>query len=428
MSALGLLGAFSVVGLPFALIAIVFGHMGLSRIRRAGGELGGKRAAVSGLVIGYGSAALAVVVGMSMAGLLLLGRNPDLLVAIRRRAAERRWAECGSTYQEALRLLSAGKQSEAEQLLLAANTNGRPDRRLVFAHGVCERSRWNKATAARLFESVVKLDPDSPEGRAANCALALDERRQSSDNFARLQELTAQHRWNPFYPWLFGIEARQYRRQTGRGRHSREAADAYAAALKLFDVGPVMVHHTYANVLDEELRLYTQALTHRQIAVRLEPASWNLHGLGNTLYAMERFEEAEQAYAQTSRMSPNDVSYLYDWACSLNMQQKFDECIEKCQNVVALDPKHYRAHNTWGQALRGEGQYLEALKHHRQALLITRGDTRTFKQAAETFRELGKPAESNRMLEMEASLPQPWRQAVRIISNVTGQEVPPEVR
>jgi len=35
-----------------------------------------------------------------------------------------------------------------------------------------------------------------------------------------------------------------------------------------------MVHHTYANILSDDVEDYEKALEHRRIALSMEPAAW----------------------------------------------------------------------------------------------------------------------------------------------------------
>src|SRR5579864_5184029 len=52
--------------LPFSVVAVVFGHLSLSEIRRSAGRLTGKGLAVTGLVLGYiGVVLLAGFVGLA---------------------------------------------------------------------------------------------------------------------------------------------------------------------------------------------------------------------------------------------------------------------------------------------------------------------------------------------------------------------------
>jgi len=49
-------------GLVAAVLAIVFGHVAISQIRRSEGRLNGKGLAVAGLVVGYASVAIQILV------------------------------------------------------------------------------------------------------------------------------------------------------------------------------------------------------------------------------------------------------------------------------------------------------------------------------------------------------------------------------
>jgi len=53
----GFLGLFP----PAAIVAVVFGHISLSEIRKSGGRLSGRGLAITGLVLGYGGVALGIV-------------------------------------------------------------------------------------------------------------------------------------------------------------------------------------------------------------------------------------------------------------------------------------------------------------------------------------------------------------------------------
>ena len=53
----GILGLFP----PAAVVAVIFGHLSLSEIRRSAGQLSGRGLAITGLVFGYGGVALGVV-------------------------------------------------------------------------------------------------------------------------------------------------------------------------------------------------------------------------------------------------------------------------------------------------------------------------------------------------------------------------------
>ena len=91
---------------------------------------------------------------------------------------------------------------------------------------------------------------------------------------------------------------------------------------KLVQPGPVMAHQTCANMLDA-LNRPEEALPHRYMALKLEPAAWVYDGLGNTLTNLKRFDEADAAYAKSTSMQPMSPQYWSNWAYS--KRQRKDE-------------------------------------------------------------------------------------------------------
>ena len=60
-------------GLVAAILAIIFGHLAMGRIRRSQGRLDGTGMAVAGLVIGYASVALQILVVIFLVASAILG-------------------------------------------------------------------------------------------------------------------------------------------------------------------------------------------------------------------------------------------------------------------------------------------------------------------------------------------------------------------
>jgi tetratricopeptide (TPR) repeat protein len=120
---------------------------------------------------------------------------------------------------------------------------------------------------------------------------------------------------DPLVLWMLGVECRSC-------KLDEEGVKYYAQLCNLWNPGPVLVHQTYANLLDD-LGRSDEALPHRKLAVKLEPAAWAYDGLGNTLTALKRWNEADEAYLNSTTRDPNDVQYWTNWACS--MQQRGDE-------------------------------------------------------------------------------------------------------
>src|SRR5579859_4850326 len=48
-----LIASFFIIVLPFSIVAVVFGHLAISEIRKSGGRFTGKGLAITGIVLGY---------------------------------------------------------------------------------------------------------------------------------------------------------------------------------------------------------------------------------------------------------------------------------------------------------------------------------------------------------------------------------------
>lgn len=219
-----------------------------------------------------------------------------------------------SVSERAIQLLVAGKQSVAVGVLeesrkSAAAAGRRPDVDEVFLMAVLTRSCFYVEEAVPLFGYVKTVSPDSPHGRAAEYILQLDAQAPDLErNFKALQTLASEEPVDPLILWMLGVQCRSLNR-------NRTGVAAYAELCKLWDPGPVLVHQTYANLLDQ-LRRYDESLVHRQLAVKLEPASWSYDGLGNTLTSLKRWEEADAAYAHATELAPRDAHSWTNWALS----------------------------------------------------------------------------------------------------------------
>ena len=288
----------------------------------------------------------------------------------RKEISRLRNASAQQVYDGAVLELSKGCQKDAEALLevfVAVHTN---DQRLAFLQAVCSRSRWSKQESERQFWTVLGMNPATPEANASRYILDLDERRNVAQNMDALRLLATEHPENPLFLWLMAMVCRDHYKLTGEQTYSVEASQCYRKLLTVWEVGPVLLHQTYANVLSEELNENEEALTHRRIAVKLEPASWNYQGLANTLSGMKRYAEANDAYAKLVELDPNDAMYWDCWANSLSYQNRYEECIEKCKKALAIDPSYFNSYNKWGHALEQLGNYDEAMEIFNKVIKI----------------------------------------------------------
>jgi tetratricopeptide (TPR) repeat protein len=114
--------------------------------------------------------------------------------------------------------------------------------------------------------------------------------------------------------WMVAVQCRALHK-------NKVGIERYGALLKLIDdggklPGPVLVHQTFANLLDEVGRS-ADALPHREMAVKLEPEAWSYDGLGDTLSDLHRYKEADAAFAKSTSMEPGDAMYWRNWVISM---------------------------------------------------------------------------------------------------------------
>lgn len=299
-----------------------------------------------------------------------------------------------AAYEACLHWLKAGKQRETEQVLAEAVRTYKDDPRLLFFAAACERSRFAVREAAPIFARVVKADKeDGLYGRAARLILSLDGRREVGRNFAALRGLVEERPDDPLLLWMAGVQCRSLNRNP-------EGVEYYGRLLKQLDPGPVLVHQTYANLLDEVGRS-ADAMTHRELAVKLEPAGWSYQGMANTLTRLERWADADAAYAKATAMDPDRVQYWINWAWSMERRRDDAGVIEKCKRGTELDPRAAPLWTLWGDAERRLGRPEDAMARYDRALGITPKSANVMRRAVQVLRELG---DNNRLAEMQKRL------------------------
>ncbi|MCW3061986.1 MAG: hypothetical protein JWQ02_3807 [Capsulimonas sp.] len=190
-----------------------------------------------------------------------------------------------AAYHAAFTTWSTQSQHDAERLLENDVIIYPNDQRLAFFRAACMRSRFDIPKARPLLEKVVELDPNSSMGQCASDILRLDEGTDLVASSNNLNALSEQKPVDPIVLWLNGIECRSF-------HQSEEGVRVYKQLLSIIPKpGPVLAHQTYANMLDETGD-HKEALVHRLIAVKQEPAPWSYNGLANTLDRLGRPEDA----------------------------------------------------------------------------------------------------------------------------------------
>ncbi|MDA3799181.1 MAG: tetratricopeptide repeat protein [Kiritimatiellae bacterium] len=314
-------------------------------------------------------------------------------------------ADPSIVYADVMNMLSTGKQKEAEEMLTVLVNTFPEDQPLAFVQAVCSRSRWAKSRAAWQFQRVMELNPSTVEGKCARYMLDLDARKMVEDNMNGLRTLIQQNPNNPLLLWLMGMECQDNFKLTGKKTYAKEGERCYRALLEQWDVGPVLLHQTYANILAEQLDLYEEALEHRRIAVKLEPAAWNYQGLANTLSAMKRYDEANAAYQKLINLDSTSARYWQNWAHSRSYAGDYEDCIEKCKQSAKADPTYVGAYRTWAWALHQQGELEEALDMYQMVIDMSPNDFTMYKNAISILKKLGRDDEAAKLVEERNKLP-----------------------
>jgi tetratricopeptide (TPR) repeat protein len=269
-------------------------------------------------------------------------------------------------------LLAGEKSAEAKQLLQAQADELHQAQRTFFLFAACTRSRFDIESSAVIFQAVSAMNPSTPSGKCALYMHRLDTNPRRLSTLARVeQELVNLRKLIETYPddvmirWMLAVQCRTW-------NYNAEGAELYKQILDQWNPGPVLVHQTYANLLDS-LGRYDDALIERRQAVKMEPSSWSYDGLANTLNHLWRFQEANEAHAMAIQLDPERSSYWSNWGlCMIGLGQD-NEAIQKCQRALELDPQNWRGYQVWGTALEAQGKKEEALEKYKQALALSPG-------------------------------------------------------
>ncbi len=130
--------------------------------------------------------------------------------------------------------------------------------------------------------------------------------------FGRLKKLADDNDDDVMIRWMAAVECRQWNR-------NEQGVELYKQILEKWNPGPVLVHQTYANLLDQ-LKRYDEALVERKIAVKLEPAGYSYGALADTYSHMQRWDEANEWYAKAVEIQSDYAHHWCNWAGSLRRE------------------------------------------------------------------------------------------------------------
>ena len=237
-----------------------------------------------------------------------------------------------SAYQSAIDLLAEGQQKKAKEWVNEVIVLYPEDQSLLFLLGVLERSYFHKRDAFKAFSGTYALGQETMRGQVALLSSMMDSDIGIDTGFESFRKLIKKHPDELLLRWLFAIQCRSHR------KHSDEAEEQYLIIMNKWNPAPIMVLHTYANILTETLHRPEEALVFRKQALAIAERGWTYQGYANTLRKLNRDEEACEAFEKAVEIKPEYVKYLRQWGnCLLDLGQ-VEKAYKVFRRAYAIDP------------------------------------------------------------------------------------------
>ena len=292
-------------------------------------------------------------------------------------------------------LFEYGHRDDAAKLLNSKREDLRKSQRVFFLLGTLIRSRFDIMTACGIFNVVYAMEKETPAGACALHVCALDSNelhigdpKRVDEEFLAFTKLADANPDDVVIRWMLAVQCRSWAR-------NKDGVVQYKKILEKWNPGPVLVHQTYGNLLDE-LDRHEEALVERRKAVEMEPSGWTYDGLAIALHGLKRFQEAYEAHGKAIEFEPNNPRNWNNWALTLYDEGKYDEAIEKCETAIELDRHDFRPWWNWGKCLVAQGKKKQALEKYRNSLALQPRNESLRSQVAALEKELTEESKAPR--------------------------------
>ena len=297
-------------------------------------------------------------------------------------------------HREIFSLLNKGYQKEAESFTLSALKAYPDDPDLLMTAAVLHRSRWDTLRADHFFAKLINLHSNTYHANVAEISLEMDKRLNSEENLTRLVELSESNSDDIFILWLTAIQSRHQNKEYDFSYEKRKymaeiGIQQYEKLIEKFNVGPVMLHHTYANLLTFQ-ELYDKALEHRFLAISMEAKSWSLQGLGNTLYSADKYEWANAVWPQVIEKNEDHSVYYDNWGNTLKELKQYEAAEEKYRKAIELEPGNAKYHRHLGGVLFNKEEYQSAIDAYSKSIELNPDQGAPYYFIGYSLQELGE--------------------------------------
>ncbi len=290
-------------------------------------------------------------------------------------------------FAEGKQMLCDGHQFDLLDLVETRIKRRPREVKTMFLAATLSRSTFYKDEAEERFRIVREESGDTPYDRCAAIVVALDHRQTPTRNFELLERLITGNPDQPLFLWLSAIEGREYDLNAwGVGQYEKLA--------KIWKPGPVLMHQTWANLL-QELGRNQEELVHRKIAIKMCPQGWSYDGYADCLSALKRYAEADAAHRIALRYAPDDSMYMTNWAINDYDQGKLEGAKKKLEKAMAMRYPWWGAFDQYAQVLEKQQKPDEAIKYYEKAFERNPSAWWVYESAERLLRKLGRIKEAD---------------------------------
>lgn len=231
------------------------------------------------------------------------------------------------------------------------------------------------------LQEVITIAPESVEAKVASHLSNILKKNEEERNVKELVQLVERNPGRPVLAFA-AIVALQ-------SRKDEVAAEAWCIRVaSMVKPGPPPLHLRWGSALDAQKK-HEEALVHRKLALQLEPAAWSNAALGFTLDSLQRYDEANNAYAEAIRIYPAPEHYV-SWGISRSHAGEYAEALEKFELALKRDPRSLLAMRWRAKTLERVGRWDEALNEYAAVRKLSTDDRYAYVSAIELLRSLGR--------------------------------------
>jgi tetratricopeptide (TPR) repeat protein len=158
-------------------------------------------------------------------------------------------------------------------------------------------------------------------------------------------------------------------------------------------------HELTAEALDRS-DLDSEAEKQIKLAIASDPHARDLHAqLGFLLWKVQQFPEAEQAFQEELKLTPNSYSSLHYLGDIAEKTNHPEQALQWYRQALQLQPGSAEAHYAVGRAIQMQGYEEEALQEYESALPQLQNDASLHYAIAKALKHLGRNEEARAELQ-----------------------------